>query len=203
MDPQLSDFARDNLGRMIEQSKQATYLIRQMLDFSRRSVIEKSPMDLVAFVEEIIDLLEPTLSNNIELTLEIEPGHDSFPIDGDPAQLQRVVTNLAVNARDAMPDGGKLQFRLSCLALEPGEPAPRPEMAPGEWLTLSISDTGAGISSDVLPHIFEPFFTTKEVGQGTGLGLAQVYGIVKQHGGDIAVTSQEGQGTTFSLYLPA
>jgi signal transduction histidine kinase len=147
--------------------------------------------------------LEPTLSNNIELTLEIEPGHDSFPIDGDPAQLQRVVTNLAVNARDAMPDGGKLQFRLSCLALEPGEPAPRPEMAPGEWLTLSISDTGAGISSDVLPHIFEPFFTTKEVGQGTGLGLAQVYGIVKQHGGDIAVTSQEGQGTTFSLYLPA
>jgi len=203
MDPQLSDFARDNLGRMIEQSKQATYLIRQMLDFSRRSVIEKSPMDLVAFVEEIIDLLQPTLSNNIELTLEIEPGHDSFPIDGDPAQLQRVVTNLAVNARDAMPDGGKLQFRLSCLALEPGEPAPRPEMAPGEWLTLSISDTGAGISSDVLPHIFEPFFTTKEVGQGTGLGLAQVYGIVKQHGGDIAVTSQEGQGTTFSLYLPA
>jgi CheY-like chemotaxis protein len=123
-----------------------------------------------------------------------------------------MLTNLAVNARDAMPEGGALRFHLSSLALEPGEPLPNPvfDESPEEgrsravnWLVLSVSDTGCGIAPEVLPHIFEPFFTTKEVGQGTGLGLAQVYGIVKQHEGYLEVTSQVGQGTTLIIYLPA
>jgi CheY-like chemotaxis protein len=114
-----------------------------------------------------------------------------------------MITNLAVNARDAMPTGGTLSIRLSLLNLQPDETPPCLEMPPGEWTVLSVSDTGTGISSEVRPHLFEPFFTTKEVGEGTGLGLAQVYGIVKQHEGFINVESQVGQGTTFTIYLPA
>ena len=101
-----------------------------------------------------------------------------------------------------MPLGGILQFRLSGLTLRAGDPPPDPSLSPGDWAVLAIYDTGVGISAEVLPHIFEPFFTTKAVGQGTGLGLAQVYGIVKQHGGEINVASQVGHGTTFTLYLP-
>jgi CheY-like chemotaxis protein len=109
---------------------------------------------------------------------------------------------LAINARDAMPAGGTLQFRLSRFSLQSGGPAPYPGLAAGEWLSLAVSDSGIGILPKHRPHIFEPFFTTKEVGQGTGLGLAQVYGIVKQHEGEIEVESQFGTGTTFILYLP-
>jgi CheY-like chemotaxis protein len=113
-----------------------------------------------------------------------------------------MVTNLAVNARDAMTEGGELRLQLSSMTLKPGEPSPCPDMATGDWIALSVSDTGTGIPPDVLPHIFEPFFTTRSP-VGTGLGLAQVYGIVKQHAGHIDVESQVGRGTKFSVYLPA
>jgi two-component system, cell cycle sensor histidine kinase and response regulator CckA len=111
--------------------------------------------------------------------------------------------NLALNARDAMPDGGILTFELAWLRLDPEEMLPLPEMSPGDWITIRVADTGSGMGMDILPHIFEPFFTTKSIGEGTGLGLAQVYGIIQQHKGFIDVASQPGRGTTFNIYLPA
>ena len=128
---------------------------------------------------------------------------EDYTISGDPTGLQQVITNLAVNARDAMPHGGTLGFDLSRISIAPDGPRPCSDMGAGKWVRLAVSDTGTGIPPEVMPHIFEPFFTTKEVGQGTGLGLAQVYGIVKNHRGCIAVDSQVGQGVTFSLYFPA
>jgi len=117
--------------------------------------------------------------------------------------MQQMVMNLAVNARDAMPEGGALRLMLEQLTLPPDAAKPLPEMDAGEWIRLTISDTGAGIPADAMPHMFEPFFTTKPPGQGSGLGLAQVHGIVGQHGGHIDVTSQPGVGTAFTIYLPA
>jgi CheY-like chemotaxis protein len=121
----------------------------------------------------------------------------------DPTRIQQMVTNLALNARDAMPQGGALRIGLGRVEVKPGTPPPLPEMEAGSWIQLTVSDTGTGIPPDVLPHIFEPFFTTKEPGIGTGLGLAQVYGIVGQHEGRIDVETQVGDGTTFAIYLPA
>ncbi|MCP4415015.1 MAG: response regulator, partial [Chloroflexi bacterium] len=126
-----------------------------------------------------------------------------YTVNADPTQLQQVITNLTVNARDALPQGGALYFKLSHLTVHAGETPPDPNMVVGEWVKLTITDSGTGIAPEVLPHIFEPFFSTKEVGQGTGLGLAQVYGIVKQHEGFILVESQIGKGTTFTIYLPS
>jgi len=166
-------------------------------------------LDLTPFLKELINLLERTLPENIEL--ELEYGHDEYTVNADPTRIQQAVMNLVVNARDAMPEGGELCMGLERIRVGPGEPPPLPEMEPGEWVQVTVSDTGAGILPDVLPHIFDPFFTTKAPGQGTGLGLAQVYGIVKQHEGYIDVkspsimlrTGEVGHGTTFTLYLPA
>jgi signal transduction histidine kinase len=116
--------------------------------------------------------------------------------------MQQVIMNLAVNARDAMPEGGHLHISLNRLQLEDKAVLPIPEMTPGTWVQIEVTDSGTGIPEDALSHIFEPFFTTKEVGKGTGLGLAQVYGIVQQHDGYIDVSSWPGEGTTFRLYLP-
>ena len=126
--------------------------------------------------------------------------HNHLVVDADPTRLRQVLMNLAINARDAMPTGGTLSFTLGKLDISPGQdkPAPLPDMQPGSWLYLVVADTGTGITAADLPHIFEPFFTTKGPGIGSGLGLAQVYGIVKQHGGEIAVASTPGQG--HSLY---
>ena len=124
-------------------------------------------------------------------------------VHADPTQLQQVLTNLALNARDAMPDGGELRFGLSRFTVHAGAEAPVAGMPPGDWILLSVSDTGTGMTPEVLQHAFEPFFTTKERDKGTGLGLAQVYGLIKQHDGFIDVTSTVGCGTTFTLYLPA
>lgn len=201
-DPNLADISRENLKNIIRQGEQAIEVIRQILDFSRRSDLQKQPVDLVDLVEESLSAIKPIIPDNIEIIREIDP-NDSFMISGDQTQLGRVLTNLAVNARDAMPDGGTLKFRLSQLTIEPGQPALGPDMPPGAWMALSVSDTGSGIPADFQPHIFEPFFTTKEAGQGTGLGLAQVYGIIKQHGGEIVLDSRVGQGTTFTLYFSA
>ncbi len=189
------------LTTMIEQAQHASRLINQILDFSRRSVMERSRFDLLSFVKEVVRLLQRTLPENV--TVKLNAGAAEYPVDADPTRLQQVLMNLAINARDAMPGGGALHITLSRLNLSPGQPPPLPDMAPGDWIILAVSDTGTGISSDALPHIFEPFFTTKQPGKGTGLGLAQVYGIIKQHGGEIGVASQVGQGTTFTIYLPA
>ena len=129
-------------------------------------------------------------------------GADEYEIDADPSRAQQAIVNLALNARDAMPDGGELRIGLERIRIKEGQETPLPEMPPGEWVRVTVTDTGTGIPSDVLPHIFEPFFTTRAP-LGHGLGLAQAYGIVKQHEGYIDVETEVGHGTTFTLYWPA
>ncbi len=158
-------------------------------------------MDMVPFMEEMHELLSRTLPESIRLKFKVE--EEQVIVEADPTRMQQVVMNLALNARDAMPDGGVLNFRLDRSTFHPDEEPPFGGMPTGEWVRLRVTDTGAGIAEDDLTHLFEPFFTTKAPGEGTGLGLAQVYGIVKQHSGYIDVTSQRGTGTTFIIYLPA
>lgn len=183
-----------------DQAQHASNLIGQILDFSRRSVMSRSTVDLFPLVKEVTKLLERALSDNIRVKFTYSAR--TFVVKADPTRVQQALMNLAFNARDAMHDGGVLRFALSSLVVDAGDTPPVPDMAPGEWVCLAVSDTGGGIESENLPHLFEPFFTTKEVGKGTGLGLAQVYGIIKQHDGTIGVETATGVGTTFFLYLP-
>ena len=188
------------LETIVNQAQHAAKMIGQILDFSRRSVMEQAPLDLLPLLKEMVRLLKNTLPENIEIEFYYEPG--GFLIMADPTRLQQALMNVALNARDAMPNGGKLRFALNALQIPTEQDAPLADMAPGNWLRLTISDSGIGISPEHLPHIFEPFYTTKEVGKGTGLGLAQLYGIIKQHEGSIDVMSVVGEGTAFIIYLP-
>jgi len=197
----LSPTGREQLAIIQNQVNRASSLIRQILDFSRRSVMEQINMDLLPFIKELDKLLERVLPETIHLDLYYE--NEEFWVKADPTRLQQVFMNLAVNARDAMSEGGSLIFLLDRIQILSSEAPPFPSMLPGEWLRIRVRDTGEGIPPDVIPHIFEPFFTTKPVGEGTGLGLAQAYGIVKQHDGFIDVQSQIGEGTLFTIYLPA
>ena len=193
--------AKGDLKSIAGAGLHAAYLIRQTLAFSRKSVACHRPLELAPFLKESIRFLRCTIPESVQIILEIPP--DDYLIHADPARVQQAFTNLAVNARDAMPDGGELRIRLGRLELGPGEPPPSPGMSPGKWVVLSVSDTGIGIAPETLPHIFDPFFTTKEASEGIGLGLAQVCGVVKRHDGHISVESQVGKGTTFTVYLPA
>lgn len=203
VEPDIPPLAKQDLERIAKQGQRAAHLVSQILDFSRQSVTEKHPLNIATFLKETVKLLKRTISEAIQISLDIETTGNTYVLEADLTQLQQVITNLAINARDAMPAGGHLQFHLHTLKIGPNDPRPTPDISMGDWIVLVVSDTGVGISLKIMPRIFEPFFTTKEVGQGTGLGLAQVYGIVKQHGGDIEVRSQVGQGATFTLYLPA
>ncbi|MGC9357634.1 MAG: PAS domain-containing hybrid sensor histidine kinase/response regulator, partial [Anaerolineae bacterium] len=199
---ELSARNRKQLATINDQAKQATQLIQQILDFSRRAVIERRPLDLLSLLQEQVQLLERTLSENIQIHLAYE--EDEYIINADPGRIQQALTNLALNARDAMSKGGTLRLALQRITVIPGQQLSLPpELKPGDWIQLIVSDTGEGILPRDLPHLFEPFFTTKEPGRGSGLGLAQVHGIVRQHGGHIDVDTQVGAGTTFNIYLPA
>ncbi len=199
--PDLSETIATRLRVILQQAKRAADLIQQIVDFSRRTMLERRPMDLLPFVKEQIKLLERTLPENIHVSLQAS-GHE-FIVNADPTRLQQTLLNLAVNARDAMPDGGDLRITMSHLSFSTRDDAPFPDLEPGIWVQLSITDTGTGIAPDVLQHMFEPFFTTKAPGKGTGLGLAQVHGIVKQHQGEIQISTCLGEGSTFTVYLPA
>jgi signal transduction histidine kinase/ActR/RegA family two-component response regulator len=196
----LSPQTQKRLKVISQQSNRAADLIEQILDFSRRSVLERRTMDFLPFLKEVIKLLDRTLIENIHINLNVEPG--SYIVNADPTRMQQMVMNLAVNARDAMPHGGELNFSLSSLCLHDSANEIDVELQPGHWLKLQVSDNGTGIEPTVLPHVFDPFFTTKQPGRGSGLGLAQVWGIVQQHEGHISVTTVEDRGTTFTLYLP-
>jgi len=183
------------------QGKRAAQLVQQMLDFSRRSVTQKGPLDLLPFLKEMTKLLERTIPENILIRLEARPGE--YLVYADATQLQQVIMNLATNARDAMPEGGILTLRLEKIETDEDLLAKYPEMVPGKYIRLTVEDTGCGMPPDVLAHAFEPFFTTKPPGEGTGLGLAQVYGIVRQHNGYVYLESQVNEGTKAIVYLPA
>jgi two-component system cell cycle sensor histidine kinase/response regulator CckA len=191
----------ERLETMNQQARRATDLIQQILDFSRRAILERRPMNLLVFLKEQVRLLERALPESIRIDLAYD--RDEYMVNADPTRMQQAIMNLALNARDAMPEGGQLRISLAQIQIEDRRAARLPEMESGEWLQVTVSDTGVGISPDDLPHVFDPFFSTKAPGEGSGLGLAQVHGIVGQHEGHIDVESQPGQGTTFTIYLPA
>jgi signal transduction histidine kinase len=193
---------QERLITIYQQALHATQLIQQILDFSRRAILERRPFDLLPLLKEEVKLLKRILPENITVTLDSGPAAD-YVLLGSPTALQQVLMNLAVNARDAMPNGGTLRFDLTRLQITDAEADPVHGIGAGEWIKLTVADTGTGISADVLPHIFDPFYTTKEPGAGTGLGLAQVYGIVGMHDGQIRVETAVGAGTTFIIHLPA
>ncbi len=190
------------LTNIVSQGQKGAQLIGQILDFSRQSVSRKKPIGIASFLSDTIKLLRRLIPENIAIVEEIDDSLASAVINIDAAQIQQVFTNLAINARDAMPVGGTLAFKLSPLVLSPDDTPPFPSMPAGHWLHLAITDTGEGIDENLLQHIFEPFFTTKDVGKGTGLGLSQAYGIMKQHNGYITANSTVGEGTTLNLYFP-
>ncbi|MCP4359981.1 MAG: response regulator [Chloroflexi bacterium] len=161
----------------------------------------QQPLDLYPFLQRLTGLLQRTLPENIAVSFTAVSG--KYLIHADPLRIQQVMMNLVVNARDAMTQGGQLNFDLRKIDLAPHDPVPIPDMSPGKWIQITITDTGNGIPADLLDHIFQPFFTTKESGKGTGLGLAQVYGIIQQHEGFIDIHTQGGQGTSFHLLIPA
>jgi two-component system cell cycle sensor histidine kinase/response regulator CckA len=178
----------------------AAGLTRQLLQFSRLEVIQPRRLDLNDQVRSLSRMLSRVLLSDIHVRVELGAG--PLWVHADAGMIDQVLMNLSVNARDAMPAGGLLVIRTVAVDFAPGAPFPAPDMAPGSYICLSVSDEGTGISDHDLPRIFEPFFTTKGPGKGTGLGLPTVFGIVKQHQGAIAVDSEVGKGTTFRVYLP-
>src|SRR5580698_551012 len=193
--------ARGHIEEIKNAGERASSLTRQLLAFSRKQVLEPQVLDPNQTVRNMVKMLRILIGEDIELVTKLSD--EVGRIQADPGQLEQVVMNLAVNARDAMPEGGKLFVETKPCDLDEQYAASHSEVAPGSFVRIAVTDTGCGLSEKTLAHIFEPFFTTKTAGKGTGLGLATVYGIVKQSGGHISVYSEMGRGTTFKVYLPA
>jgi PAS domain S-box-containing protein len=194
-----SQSALERLDEIERAAQSAQQLTRQLLAFSRRQVLRPTNLDLSELVRSARGMLTRVIGEDVEL---IVIGERPLIVSADAGQIEQVLLNLAINARDAMPAGGKLFIELSLVHLSQST-ASDPEVTPGLYAALTVSDTGLGMERATLERVFEPFFTTKEVGKGTGLGLSTVYGIVKQSGGRITVQSEPGQGSTFTIYLPA
>ena len=193
------DPTQEMVGRIWDSGQRAADLVSQLMAFSRKQVIDPQVLDLNAVVRGMDDMLRRMIREDVELKTVLVP--DLWPVKVDPTQMEQVIVNLAVNAADAMPSGGTLTIETSNVVLDEAYLADHLGAEPGEHVLLAVSDTGVGMSPEVQEHIFEPFFTTKGLGEGTGLGLATVYGIVQQFGGNILLYSEEGQGTTFKIYL--
>lgn len=191
---------QDHFTEIIKASESASNLTRQLLAFSRKQVIEPKTIIINDLIENITKMLHRIIGSNIELTTINNPNLISTTVD--PGQIEQVILNLVVNARDAMPQGGRIVIQTDNINLQPPQARQYNNIAPGEYVLLSISDNGTGIPEEIKSKIFEPFFTTKEEGKGTGLGLATSYGIIKQSNGHIEVESTLGAGTTFYIYLP-
>ena len=184
----------------LQGAQRAASLTARLLAFSRRQPLEPKPIELNLLVRDMTELLHRTLGEHIELEGVLAPR--LWSIEADQNQLESALINLAVNARDAMPDGGKLTIETANTALDDSYVAIDSEVKPGQYVAISVSDTGSGMSTETVARVFEPFFTTKEVGRGTGLGLSMVYGFVKQSGGHVTIYSEVGQGTTVRMYFP-
>jgi PAS domain S-box-containing protein len=194
------DPLRHQVKLVEDAADRATALIHQLLAFSRRQILQPRMLDLNAVVADMHAMLERLIGEHIALVTV--SAATLGPVKADRGQLEQVIMNLAVNARDAMPGGGRLTLRTADATLDEAAVAAQPGLRPGPFVLLSVSDTGTGMDAETRARLFEPFFTTKGPGKGTGLGLSTVYGIVQQHSGCIVVTSELGQGSTFEIYLP-
>jgi two-component system cell cycle sensor histidine kinase/response regulator CckA len=192
--------ARDDLGEIQKATDRAAGLTRQLLAFARRQAIEPRIINLNDLIRNMDKLLRRLIGEDIDLVTL--PAPELGQVKADPGQIEQVIVNLAVNARDAMPDGGKLTIETRNVMLDQNYTQQHIGMAPGNYVLLAVSDTGTGIDEETLRRIFEPLFTTKEKGRGTGLGLSTCYGIIQQHGGNIWPYSEVGHGSTFRVYLP-
>ncbi len=192
--------AVDDLKRLLDTANRAADLAKHLLAFARRQTLSPQVIDLNQIIHDIAPLMTRLLGNAVDLRILTEPALQKFK--ADPAQIQQVILNLAINARDAMPEGGVLTIETANVVLGEADVQSHPDLSPGEYVRLSVRDTGVGMEPEQMEHIFEPFYTTKGK-SGTGLGLAVVYGVVKQSGGHITVESKRGQGSTFHIYLPS
>ncbi|HEY6060180.1 MAG TPA: PAS domain S-box protein, partial [Gemmatimonadales bacterium] len=195
------DERREEVHEIVGAARRAGNLTQQLLAFSRKQVLRPTVLDVNVIVRDMERILHRIIGEHIALTTSLEPR--LRPVRADASQLEQVIMNLAVNARDAMPGGGRITIATINAVLDPELAREHPDVPPGAWVRLTVSDTGEGMTPEVKAHLFEPFFTTKEVGKGTGLGLATVYGIVHQSGGFITVDSEPDCGTRFVIFLPA
>jgi nitrogen-specific signal transduction histidine kinase/CheY-like chemotaxis protein len=193
--------ARECLKQITVASERAANLTRQLLAFGRKQAMEPKPLNLNQVIENLVKMLRRVIGEHIRLECSYDE-HLPF-VHADVGMLEQVLMNLTVNARDAMPRGGQLLITTQASTVDEVYARAHPEAREGNFVCLSVSDTGSGIGPEQLPHIFEPFYTTKEAGKGTGLGLATVYGLVKQHQGWIEVVTSPGQGAAFKIFLPA
>ena len=201
LENRLGDFPKkDLLQEALEASELGAKLTTQLLAFSRKQTLDRAALQLNDLVRSVKPLLQRTLGDDI--TMEITLADDLNPTLTDPGQVENAILNLAINARDAMPDGGTLTIETKNVTLDEDYAATQVDVEPGEYVALCVTDTGAGMSPEVIARAFEPFFTTKAVGAGSGLGLSMIYGFAKQSGGHVAIYSEEGLGTTVMLYLP-
>ena len=188
------------LNNAMRGAQRAAALTGRLLAFSRRQALDPKPLDVTKFLSAATDFLQRSLGEKIQI--ETVGAAGLWHVEVDANQLESALVNLAINARDAMPDGGKLTIEGANVFVDEDYNRLNPEVTPGQYVVICVTDTGVGMGPDVLDRAFEPFFTTKELGQGTGLGLSQVYGFVKQSGGHVKIYSELGQGTTIKIYLP-
>lgn len=198
-DTNIADDTRKKIAEISKAAHRAASLTRQLLTFSRKQVLEPKVLTLNSVIEDVKKMLKRLISEDITLVTDLEKGLGC--IKADQGQIEQVIVNLAVNARDAMPNGGTLTIKTSNIELPEGHLS-RDPASPGEYVRLTVSDTGIGMDAATQSRAFEPFFTTKEQGKGTGLGLATVYGVVKQSDGFVSLTSETGHGTTFHIFFP-
>jgi len=199
-DKRLTAGTRGTIKEVEAETLRAVNLTRQLLLFSRRQMARAEPLDVIVLIRELLKMLRRLLGENIQINFA-EPAAAVW-LNADAGMLEQVVTNLCINARDAMPHGGQLAISVTAAEFTADNLQGHPEARPGRFARLQVQDTGCGMAPPVLQRLFEPFFTTKEIGKGTGLGLATIYGIVKQHEGWIEVASTVGVGSTFQVYLP-